>query len=235
MEDYEKKLTELFMQDLERWDPLLVSLIRSDEIDPWSVDIQKLCTAYLSSVQNPDFRKHGKTVLTLAILLKLKSEELDIKEFWGEEEVGDEIWDEEDDMPRERQMVPRLVPIRARSVERRVTLGELVTALRTVMDQKRTRAERRRVLDAAGGRRMEVKADLNIGQLVGQMQERINELWQAKGTALFSEVAGSNRDEALWSLVCLLHLYFENTVGLDQKEWWGDILITERSYDTEVS
>lgn len=231
MEDYEKKLTELFMQDLERWDPLLVSLIRSDEIDPWSVDIQKLCTAYLSSVQMSDFRKHGKTVLTLAILLKLKSEELDIKEFWAEEEVGDEIWDEEDEdgMPRERQMVPRLVPIRARSFERRVTLGELVTALRTVMDQKRTRAERRRVLDAAGGRRMEVRADLDMGLLVEQMQGRINELWQAKGSALFSEVAGSNRDEALWSLVCLLHLYFENTIGLDQNEWWGDILITERS------
>jgi len=231
MEDYEKRLTELFMQDLERWDPLLVSLIRSDEIDPWSVDIQKLCTAYLSSVQAPDFRKHGKTVLTLAILLKLKSEELDVKEFWDEEGVEDEIWDEDDEdgMPRERSTVPRLVPIRARSVERRVTLGELVTALRTVMDQKRSRAERRRVLDAAGGRRMEVKADLDIGQLVGQMQERINELWVAQGSALFSDVAGSNRDEALWSLVCLLHLYFENTIGLDQKEWWGDIQITELS------
>ena len=76
---------------------------------------------------------------------------------------------------------------------------------------------------------MEVKAELDIGQLVGQVQGRINELWEAKGSALFSEVAGSNRDEALWSLVCLLHLYFENTIGLDQKEWWGDILITELS------
>jgi chromatin segregation and condensation protein Rec8/ScpA/Scc1 (kleisin family) len=229
MENVEHKLVELFLQDLERWDPLLVALIRKDEIDPWSVDIERLSKAYLGSMEGGDFRKHGKTVLTLAILLKLKSESLDVSEFWAEPDAGDEVWEEPGEGQSERpRSVPPLVPIRARPVERRVTLGELVSALRAVMEQKRTRSDRRIAREAGGGA-MEVRADLDIGRIVNEVYERIVELCQTKGTARFSELAGSTRDEAIWTLVSLLHLYFESTVVLEQSEWWGEIMVKEGS------
>lgn len=235
MDDIDARLVELFLQDIERWDPLLVSLIRRDEIDPWSVDIQRLSTAYLASIRTPDFRKHGRTILTLAILLKLKSEELDVDEFWGEEDAADEGLEEGCvDVERAPRPVPRLVPIRARAMERRVTLGELVNALRAVMDQRHSRAERHHAGEGEASR-LEVKAELDIGRLVDHVYQRIIELCESAGTARFSELAGTRRDEAVWSLICLLHLYFENTIGLEQEAWWGEILITQEDRNGVVT
>lgn len=58
---------------------LLLDLAKSGQVDPWNVDIAAVADRYLQAVeqlQATDLRVTGKTLLYLAILLRMKSEHL---------------------------------------------------------------------------------------------------------------------------------------------------------------
>jgi segregation and condensation protein A len=58
---------------------ILVDMARAGELDPWNVDIVAVADAYLMAVnqmQANDLKVTGKTLLYLAVLLRMKSEQL---------------------------------------------------------------------------------------------------------------------------------------------------------------
>jgi len=58
---------------------LLVAMAKSGEIDPWNIDIVKVADQYLQAVaelKESDLKITGKTLLYLAILLRMKSDSL---------------------------------------------------------------------------------------------------------------------------------------------------------------
>ena len=65
---------ELALQDLHKVEPRVVDLIRSGDLDPWDVDILKLCDLYIGEIKKQsDLRISGNAILTAAVLLRLKS------------------------------------------------------------------------------------------------------------------------------------------------------------------
>ena len=61
------------------WQTIIFDLVKSEQMDPWDIDISLLTQKYiemLRSLKEHDFRISGKVLLAAAILLKLKSHKL---------------------------------------------------------------------------------------------------------------------------------------------------------------
>jgi len=61
------------------WQTLLIELVKSEQMDPWDVDISKLTQRYIETVKNMKEMNYfisGKVLLASALLLKIKSNRL---------------------------------------------------------------------------------------------------------------------------------------------------------------
>ena len=61
------------------WQSLLMDLIKSEEMDPWDIDVSLLAKKYLDSIkelQKFNFFVSGKMILASALLLRIKSDKL---------------------------------------------------------------------------------------------------------------------------------------------------------------
>ncbi|HNO08933.1 MAG TPA: segregation/condensation protein A, partial [Methanoregulaceae archaeon] len=121
---------------------ILVQMAERGEIDPWNIDIVEVTDRFLSELERRkelDLRISGRTLFYAAILLRMKSEYLDLSGDAEDEEVPDE--DEgfgiEDDFPEgaggpieqlEREIRRRLDRKNLR--KRPVTLFELILELK---------------------------------------------------------------------------------------------------------
>ena len=76
----QERLLEILMQrDEITWQTLIYDLVKSEEMNPWDININYLAEKYLDSVKilkEHNFFISGKIILAVAILLKLKSEKL---------------------------------------------------------------------------------------------------------------------------------------------------------------
>lgn len=133
----------LALDDLGRWDAQLLELVRGEKINPWDIDIALLTQKYLEKINSMgkiDFRIPGKAVHTAAILLRIKSEKL------LEEEkirIEEEIAKEKGVLPD--IIIPDLKPIAVRR-ERKITVFELVDALREAFEVDKRKMERRKLI-----------------------------------------------------------------------------------------
>ena len=69
----------LMKEDEITWQTILYDLVKSEEMDPWDIDISILSKKYLETVrklQEMNFAISGKIVLASAILLKIKTQRL---------------------------------------------------------------------------------------------------------------------------------------------------------------
>ena len=63
------------------WRELLISLVESNQIDPWDIDIAKLVEGYMSvikSIKLMDLRMQANFALAASILLKMKSDRFQV-------------------------------------------------------------------------------------------------------------------------------------------------------------
>src|SRR3989344_8036893 len=69
----------LFQKDDISWQTLIYELVKSEDMDPWDVDISLLANKYIETIkklQQFDFHISGKMLLAAAILLNIKSTRL---------------------------------------------------------------------------------------------------------------------------------------------------------------
>ena len=69
----------LFEQDEVTWQALLMDLVRSEQMDPWDIDISMLAQKYIETIKElkkTDLRISGKVLLAAAILLRVKAHHL---------------------------------------------------------------------------------------------------------------------------------------------------------------
>ncbi len=112
------------------WKDVLVELVRKNELDPWDIDITDIVERYVGAVKRMkvlDLRVPANIILAAAILLRLKSELLQIEE-QAQQEPGD---GQEESA---RYVPPNGITLRMRlQPRRRVTLNELIAALEEAM------------------------------------------------------------------------------------------------------
>ena len=69
----------LIQKDEITWQSLLLDLIKSEQMDPWNIDITQLSKKYLDAVKDmkeANFFISGKVLLACSLLLKIKSNKL---------------------------------------------------------------------------------------------------------------------------------------------------------------
>ncbi|MBI2105248.1 segregation/condensation protein A [Candidatus Woesearchaeota archaeon] len=230
------RIFEMLMKEDEiTWQTILYDLIKTEEMDPWDIDISILSKKYLEAVrklQEMNFAISGKVILASAILLKMKSQKLveeDMVRFESiinppEEEFIPEGLDQESlEALGENKIV--IIPKMPQPRRRKVTLQDLMGALQKALQVDRRRLIRREYsLDIPEVIPPESK--ININELIEQVYSKITSLFKTEKKLTFEKLVGSGRrEDKIAAFVPLLHLDHQRRINLRQEEHFGEIEI----------
>jgi len=224
----------LVQKDEITWQTIINDLIKSEQLDPWDIDLSKLTNKYLEtlkSLQEANFLISGKVILAAALLLKIKSDKLvdeDISEFDAllypkDEQLSlDELYD---DAPEREDINPKLTIKTPQARKRRVNLYDLMNAL-----QKALEVNQRRILRKEGESYSNVKLPekkIDISAMIKDVYSKIVGYFTLnKGQLTFTLLVNSDKKEdKIFTFIPLLHLDHQNEIELEQKEHFGDIYI----------
>ncbi len=212
---------------------MLVDLVIQGEMDPWDIDIASLAQRFLEEVRSMvklNLRLSGKTLLTSAILLRMKSEHIMPQENGhnghnGHDAYEDYGWDEAYDL--DFNVPPLTTPLRRRA-ERRVTLFELVEALQQALNEEVIRKNfppRRRVKP-----KLVIQVDEeSIREKIISLYDRLLELAQQNEVLRFGElIYDPTPRHVVETLLYLLYLDSQGKLTVWQEELFGEIFITLR-------
>ncbi len=122
--------------DQPAWKTILIELVRTERMDPWSIDIAALAEKYLQKINlltGTDLRLPANAILASAILLKFKSNVLHVSEIEDEEDFSAQ---KKEMTPEERAefeaLIPDLKSIR-KIKEGKVSLEELVSSIERML------------------------------------------------------------------------------------------------------
>jgi chromatin segregation and condensation protein Rec8/ScpA/Scc1 (kleisin family) len=203
------------------WKTLLVTTVKTEGMDPWSIDVALLASEYGERIRNMrlnDFRVPANAVLASAILVRFKSDSWNL--------VPVEAAMEESVQEFELGLLdfPEVQPTQ-RLTTRRVTLEELIHAIDQVMDKTKKKA---------GSFRMPVEVmELTIGEKeefrkgVDEVYERVLANLDSEKIALFSDLLEEKtRPEIVRVLLSVLQLCSENRVSVWQEKQFGEIFVS---------
>ena len=121
---------------------ILLELVRSNKLDPWDIDIDRLTKVFIQRIhemQELDLRVSGRTLLSAAILLRMKSRKMAGMKIDEEEQ---QLLDEDLDLD-----LPDLGDITMMQLTpRKITLDELIGSLQEALAEpppKKSKAKRR--------------------------------------------------------------------------------------------
>ena len=201
------------------WEEVIMNIIEQEGLDPWSIDIVKLVNAffsYLRTMRRFDFRIPARFILVAAILLRMKCEFSKAEPQEKEEKIPDIGTD-----------VPLLEMPILRRPKRKITVSELVTALKKVMEFEERKKRKKLTI-----RR---KIDMLIEEKVEDIRERMREVFErikANNVKRFSDLVGEwKRNNITKTFIPLLHLSNEGFVSCNQPEQFGEIYIEMRRDD----
>lgn len=232
------KLYDMLMQEDEiTWQTIIYDLVKSEEMNPWDIDVSILSKKYLETVkklQEMNFSISGKVVLASAILLKLKTRRLveeDLARFENIINPPEEIEDLYEDLDlgelEENRII--VIPRTPQPRRRKVSVNDLVLALQKALDVNKRRVFRR-MEDLSSVPEVivpEKKVDISI--LIKDVYDRVVNFFTSGGKKLtFHEfIKSDRREDKIATFVPLLHLDNQRKVDLHQKEHFGEIEITK--------
>lgn len=225
----------LLQKDEITWQTIIYDLVKSEQMDPWDIDISLLSQRYIETVnklQEMNFFISGKILLAAALLLKIKSNKLlneDLLSFdqflFAQED--DQIEDLHDYEPIDRKNIklPKLTIKTPQARKRKVSVTDLINAL-----QKALSINQRKVLRKLKEQSFiapsvpEKKVD--ISKLIKDLYDKILTLFQKQDKVTFSHLIPSTRKEdKIMTILPLLHLDTQQKINLKQDEHFGEIEI----------
>lgn len=230
----EEKIYDLLMKENEiTWQTIIQDLVRTEEMNPWDVDISKLTQKYLETIkklQEMNFFVSGKVILAAAMLLKIKSNKL------VEEDIGNfdtylfhpEVLEQDEDFGNYRERIQLDVPglgIKTpQARKRKVALNDLMKALEQALKVERRRTQKSRFYADIKAPDMPQRK-INITELIGTMLDRIKSLFKEKDKVTFTTLLSEKPDkhEKVITFIPLLHLDSQHKIDLQQAEPFGEI------------
>lgn len=225
----------LFQKDEISWQSIIYDLVKTEEMDPWDVDVSLLANKYIETIKQLkqfDFHISGKMLLAAAILLNIKSTQLlgkDMNAFDTLLHPNEEaVLDGEDCVePVEIRSLPldkmTLLPRTPQPRMRKVSIFDLVEALQKALEVKRRRILRD--VDVPEVILPEKKVD--IDKLIDELLHKIKGLFVKDKKLKFQELLISDRKEdKIYTFIPLLHLSHQRKIDLEQEAHFGDITIT---------
>ena len=243
-EPHEKIFELLFDKDEITWQSVIQELVKSEEMDPWDINISLLTKKYIDTIKklkDLDFRVSGKVLLAAAILLKIKSNRLvgeDIEyldRLISAQDEEDLLSFEENLEPRPEEKIPKnLIPRTPQPRKRKVSIYDLMGALERALEVKR-----RRVLKSIPPMSVEIpEKKRDISEVIRDIYGRIKAFfWENKKERLtFSKLLPSDsKKDKIYTFIPLLHLTNQRKVDLFQQKHFGEIDIILRETEGEVS
>ena len=246
----EQLLNIIMNKDDISWQQIIFTAVKSEQMDPWDVDITKLAQQFLIKLREfkeMDFKVSGKVILAAAIMLRLKSnkligedltylDQLIASDGQSEEEA---FYDELSQMEgQERVNVTidgknfELIPRTPQPRKRKVSVFDLVEALEKALEVKNRRKlwEREEI-------HMEIPTrKVNIEHLVTKTLGDILTYFSddTQGKLRFAQLLKEGtKHERVYTFIPLLHLSNEGKIVLEQQEHLGEIHITlgENAYE----
>lgn len=226
----------LFNKDDVTWQTMLYELVRTEQMDPWDIDIALLAQRFFDTVQKMremDFRVSGKILLAAAIMLKIKSNQLLTKDLdafdslFSPDEEEEMLLDEgyiKDKVNYEHYKNLNLIPKTPQQRKRKISIYDLVDSL-----QKAIEVKRRRVLRDVPVSEItlpEKKTDISV--IIKDIYGRIKSFFASnKGDKLtFSALSPSeNRQDKVFTFIPLLHLSNQRKIDMYQYKHFGEIEI----------
>lgn len=214
------------------WQSIIYNLIKSEQMDPWDIDVSILAQKYiemLRTLKEYDFRVSGKVLLAAAILLKMKSNKLvgeDLSELdrlliGVEEEMEDLGFEEASDIPKLGE-VPALIPRMPQPRKRKVSIFDLVEALERALEVKK-----RRLLHSIPPLNLEApKKKKDITKIIREVYGRIKSFFigALKGKLTFSKLLPSeSKEDKVYTFIPLLYLAHQSKIELVQESPFGEI------------
>ncbi|MFH0978369.1 MAG: ScpA family protein [Candidatus Woesearchaeota archaeon] len=244
----EKIFQLLFEQDDITWQTIIYDLVRTEQMDPWDINITELTHKYIGIVkglQQMDFRVSGKVLLAAAILLRIKSTrlvgddmlELDRLLYPTDDIDQDQFYDElENNMLRKEDlMAPGLIPRTPQPRKRKVSVYDLIGALEQALEVKR-----RRIMRDIPALQMEApEKKMDISVVIRKVYNQIMVMFSTGHKVVtFSELVPSEaKKDKVHTFIPLLHLSNQRKIDLWQKEHFGDIeiILARKEVDRELS
>src|SRR3990167_8395863 len=216
------------------WQSIIYELVKSEQMDPWDVDVSMLTQKYISilrSLKEHDFRISGKVLLAAAILLKIKSNKLvgeDLSELdrllIGVEEEMEELGFDETASVEKLGKIPTLIPRTPQPRKRKVSIFDLVDALERALEVKK-----RRLLHSIPPLNLEApKKKKDVTQIIREVYLKIRVFFTKtlKETLTFAKLLPSeSREDKVHTFIPLLHLAQQNKIELIQETPFGEIQI----------
>jgi len=224
----------LFKEDEISWQSILYELVRTEQMDPWDIDISALTKSYIETIkklQEINFRITGKVLLAAAILLHLKSTkflEEDISNLNNLMNPPEEILPEDETFYEQGEMkyvMPDklvLIPRTPQPRKRKVSIYDLIDSL-----QKALEVKQRRILRFVEIPKIDIpQKKVDITKIIFNLYNQIKDILNEKEKIYFHELVQSDKKEdKIYTFVPLLHLATQRKIDLDQEFHLGDIEI----------
>ncbi len=234
----EEQIYDLLLKESEvTWQDIIYNLIKTEQMDPWDVDVSKLTKRYIETVKSMKEMNYfisGKVLLASALLLKIKSNRLveeDISNFdsflFHQESAFEELGEF---IPRSdlKVEIPTLGIRTPMARKRKVSISDLIGALeRALRVDVRRKLRLEKFLNFNMPEIPEKKVD--IGKLIEEVHLKLLEMFKQREIVKFSELNTKSKEEIVLTLVPLLHLYNYSKVNLEQEKSFEEIHITNLS------
>jgi len=222
----------LLKQDEITWQSLIYELIRTEQMDPWDIDVSLLAQKYISTIKKLhefDVIISGKVVLSAAILLNIKSTKLLEEEANIDRMIYPEALEEQEELgyaqanPLSNLPMDKitLLPRTPQPRKRKVSVFDLVDALQKALEVRKRRALREIIVDMPV-----IDKKVDISKIIFDLHRKIKDILTGRERLTFSELAGSEKkDDQIATFVPLLHLSSQRKIDLLQEIHFGDIEI----------
>jgi len=218
----ESDIMQMIISD-QSWEQIIQEIITSEGLDPWDLDICRLSDSFakhISKIETMDFNMPAKYVIISAVMLRMKSDDLQLLDFGREPE--DAFEPEIAGSGIERVNVSPLILPPRRFAHRKIVVEELISALRRVLATQERRDVRSQIRP-----QLEL-SDFDIEDRINNLYGRINTLMgQMNGGELrFSDVVPKwERGHIIETFLPLMHLDNSGKVLCRQDEFFKDIFI----------
>ncbi|MBR9676443.1 segregation/condensation protein A [Candidatus Woesearchaeota archaeon] len=223
------------------WQTLLYELVRTEQMDPWDIDLSKLSKRFVSMIKklkSLDFRISGKVVLASAMLLRMKSDRFlvdDIHAFdslfssddelVGLDEETEYVDGEENSFDKIVKDKPKIFPRTPQPRKRKVSVFDLIEALEKALDVK----NRRKIVEKLVNPKVHAPKNYkDISLVISEVNNLIDKFFDEEKdkTLIFKElVQGDSKEDFVYTFIPVLHLDNQRKIDISQKYHLGDIEI----------
>ncbi len=213
---------EQILQSERAWEYILLDIVKSEELDPWDIDISKLTQTYLDRIKKMkelDLRIPARIILAAAILLRLQSETLSLTK--SDDGRFDELFGDEPELPAEEpEQVPLLELHLTRKPLRKITLADLIETLENAMEK----SHKERALPYQVALNL---PEVDISEMIETLCKKIYNLPEQK-IPFKSLLPKKTASDVIDTFLPLLHLANEQKIVLEQETLFAELYILKQ-------